>query len=95
MKWATPKAEELLRESGIHTESKYIVRRQGAVAQWVVLRPMFEVYDWEKGFEGWKQKRKLWCKKEVTDEALRAKLEEASREAQIWKKRWEKSKGAT
>ena len=39
--WATPTTREMLKSSGMYTSFIYIGRRQGAVAQWVVLRLIF------------------------------------------------------
>ena len=47
------------------------------------LRPIFELYSWEIGFDGGGSRRKMWWHKEVTDELLRENLAQASQEVQI------------
>ena len=41
--WVTPAAGEVLETAGTQSAATYIGRRQGMVAQWVALRPIFEV----------------------------------------------------
>ena len=42
--WFTQVADEVWEEAGTWSETNYIGRRQGAVAQWVALQSIFEVY---------------------------------------------------
>ena len=65
----------------------YIGGRKGTVLQWVDLRPIFEVYVWEKRFKGGGRWRKMWWWQEVLGEVLRVKLLEASREVRL-RNRW-------
>ena len=66
----------------MQTATTYIGNSQGTVTQWVDLRPIFEVCEREKGFEGggWR--------KEAPDELLMDTLTEASQEAQL-RQRWQ------
>ena len=41
--WVIPKAKLVREAAGPQAEMSYIGRRQGTVAQWVVLRPIIEV----------------------------------------------------
>ena len=41
--WVTPKVELVREAAGTQSEITYIRRIQGTVAQWVALRPIFEV----------------------------------------------------
>ena len=43
----------------------YIEQRQATVAQWVALRPLFEVYERETGYEGGGRRRKAWWRQEA------------------------------
>ena len=44
---------EVIREAaGTKSASIYIERRQATVAQWLVLRPLFDLFTREKGYEG-------------------------------------------
>ena len=76
--WETPEAGEVLKASRMQTSGTYIGRRQGTVAQWVVLQPIFEVCAQEQGFEVGKRQRKLLWRQEAPGEVLRAMLVEAS-----------------
>ena len=77
--WTTPKTGVVLRVSGIHGAATYIGQRQGRVAQWVTLGPIFNVCAREKGFEGQGRWRRPWCRRETTYEISRATMVEALR----------------
>ena len=46
------------------------------MAQWVALRPLFEVYARETGYEGGGRRTNMWRRQEVTKKQLQATLEE-------------------
>ena len=48
----------------------YIGRRQATVAQWVALRPLFEVCAREKGYEGGGNRREDLWRQEVIEKRL-------------------------
>ena len=50
------------------------------MAQWVALRPLFEVCARETGYEGGGRRRKVWWRQEATGKQFRFTLED-SREA--------------
>ena len=52
----------------------YIGRRKATVAQWVEVRPIFEVFAGEKGYEGGVRRREDWWRQEVTEKKLWATL---------------------
>ena len=52
----------------------YIGLRQATVAQWVEFRPIFEVCEGEKGYEGSGSRREARWLQEATDTKLRATL---------------------
>ena len=54
----------------------YIIRNKGTVTQWVDLRPIFEVFAREQGFEGEWWKRRPLMIQEAPDEFLRETLAE-------------------
>ena len=56
----------------------YIGRRQATVAQWVALRPLFEVCAREKGYEGGGSRREDLWRQEVIEKRLRAPWQESS-----------------
>ena len=58
----------------------YIERRQEIVAQWLVLCPLFEVCEREKGYEGGGHRREAWWCQDAKEKQLWATLED-SREA--------------
>ena len=47
--WETPEAEGVREAAGMKSEMTYIWIRHATVAQWVVLRPLFEVCARDKG----------------------------------------------
>ena len=49
--WKTPGAEGAREADGIQLEMTYIGRRKETVAQWVALRPLFEVCEGENGYK--------------------------------------------
>ena len=59
----------------------YIGIRQGTVAQWVTLRPIFEVHAREKGYEGGRCRRDVWWCKEAVETQIRITLDKISRES--------------
>ena len=58
--WVTPRAELVWEVERTQSEMTYIGRRQGTMAQWVVLRPIFQVCTKGKGYEGGGRKRGAW-----------------------------------
>ena len=73
----------------MHTASTYIGRSQGKVAQWVTLHLIFEVYTYDKCFEGGRWRRRLWWQQEALGEVLRTTLSEASQEARLSQIQWD------
>ena len=67
--------------AGTQSAMTYIGRRQGTVAQWVALRPIFEVYTGEKGYEGGGIRRGVWWSQEAAEKQFRSTLAEISGEA--------------
>ena len=55
--WVTFRVEVLREAAVIKLEMTYIESLQGTLAQWVVLRPIFEVYTRDKGYEGGGRRR--------------------------------------
>ena len=78
--WKTQGAEGIQEAVGTHSDSIYIEQRKATVAQWVALRPLFEVCERKTGYEGGGWRRKVWWRQEATEKQLRVTLEE-SREA--------------
>ena len=78
--WETPGTEGILEAEGTQSMRIYIERRKATVAQWVALRPLFEICARETGYEGGERRRKVWWHQEATEKQLRATLED-SREA--------------
>ena len=58
--WETPGAEVTREGLGNQSESIYIEQQQATVAQWVALRPLFEVCARETGYEGGEWRREVW-----------------------------------
>ena len=58
----------------------YIGIRQATLAQWVALRPIFEVCTGEKGYEGGGLRRDTLWRQEAAEKQLRETLAEAREE---------------
>ena len=85
-----------LKEEGTQTLGTYVDRHQTTVAEWVALRPIYEVCDRYIGYEGGGSHSEPWWQKTVDRKQLRATLEEILATARA--RRWEycshgKSKG--
>ena len=78
--WETPGAEVIREAAGTQLDRIYIERRQANVAQWVALRPLFEVCAREKGYKGGGRRRKAWWRQKETEKQLQSTLAD-SREA--------------
>ena len=50
--WEMPEAEGTREAEGTQSARIYIEQRQANVAQWVALRPLFEVFTRERRYEG-------------------------------------------
>ena len=61
----------------------YIAILQVTAAQWVALRPIFEVFTGEKGYERGGLSREAWWCKEVAENQRRATLEEILKESKM------------
>ena len=62
--------------AGTHSEMTYIWKRQGIVAQWVALRPIFDACAGEKGYEGGGHRRDTWWQHDTAEMQLRETLAE-------------------
>ena len=60
MTWVTPKEEVVQEASGNQSEMTYIGRRKGAVAQWVAMWTIFEVYARDMVYEGVGRRKDTW-----------------------------------
>ena len=65
--WKTPGAEDIREAAGNESAGIYVERQQTTVAQWVALRPLFEVCARETGYEGGGRRRKVWWRQEATE----------------------------
>ena len=68
--WETPGAEGIRETAGTQLSRIYIEQRKATVAQWVAIRPLFEVGAREKGYEGEGRRRKGWWRQEATEKQL-------------------------
>ena len=64
-KWVTTKAEVVWKAAGTQSEMIYIGRRQGMVAQWVALWPIFEVCARDTVYTGGGLRRDTWWRQEA------------------------------
>ena len=70
-----PGAEGIQEAAGTQSARIYIERRQATVAQWVALRPLFEVCKRYTRYEGGGRRRKVCWHQEATEKQLWATLE--------------------
>ena len=75
--WETTGAESM-REAAVKQSARICIeRRRATVAQWVALRPLFEVCSRETGYEGGGLRRKVWWSQDMTEKQLRTTLEDS------------------
>ena len=74
MTWETPGEESVQEAAGTQSARIYIEKRQATVAQWVALRPLFEVCARDTGYKGGGRRRKAWWRQEATEKQLRSTL---------------------
>ena len=74
--WETPGAEGVREAAVTQSERIYIERRQATVAQWVALRPLFEVHARETGYKGGGCRKEAWWRQEATEKQLWSTLED-------------------
>ena len=67
--------------AGTQSSMIYIGRRQATVAQWIALRPIFEVFAGEIGYKWGGFRREAWWFQGMAYKQLWATLEEILREA--------------
>ena len=75
--WEAPGVEGIREALGTESDRIYIEQRQATMAQWVSLRPLFEVCTRETGYEGGGRRRKVWWRQEATEKQLQATLEDS------------------
>ena len=79
---STPATEEVQEAAGTQLSTTYIGIRQGTVAQWVVMSPVFELCVRDTGYEGGERRSdERWCQ-----EALETRLSETLEEI-FWESR--------
>ena len=69
--WEMPGSEVIQEAAGTQSARIYIERRKATVAQWVPLRPLFEVCARETGYEGGGRRRNFWWRQEATKNNFR------------------------
>ena len=74
--WETQGVEGIQEAAGNQSARIYIEQRQATVAQWVELRPLFEVCTRETGYEVGGPRRNVWWRQEATEKKLWATLED-------------------
>ena len=85
--WRQEGAESVLKAAGTQDIRTYINRRQAKVAQWVAVRPIFEICVRETGYEGRGRRRTPWWRQTAADAQLRATLKEISADARERRRR--------
>ena len=74
-------AERLLQATGTNILQGYIERRQAMLAEWVALRPIFEVCVKETGFEDGGRAREQWWCQTAAERQLKTTLKDISEAA--------------
>ena len=70
----TPDAEGVREAAGMQSARTYIGIQQATMAQWVALRPLFEVCARETLYKGGGHKRDAWWRQEAPEKQIRATL---------------------
>ena len=65
--WIKEGADRVLQAAGTKPLWEYLNRRQAMVAEWVALRPIFEVCAKVIGYEGGGRLRKQWCQQTAAE----------------------------
>ena len=81
-----PGTEVVSKATGTQSARISIERWQATVAQWVALRPLFDVYSRGTGYTGGGRRREAWWQQEATKIQFRATLadsQEAKRRMRI------------
>ena len=84
--WQKVASDRVLQGAGTQPLQTYIGRRQATVAEWVALRPIFEVYAKETGYEGGGRLREPWWRQAAAEKQLRATLEDILVAAMEWRR---------
>ena len=72
--------------AGTQLFTTYTRKGHGAVAQWVALRTIFEVFTREMGYRGGGRRRDAWWRQEAPETHIRENLEEILQESR--RSRW-------
>ena len=72
--WTKEGPERVLQAEGTKLLREYIDKRQATVAEWVALRPIFEVCTKETGNGGGGKLRNPWWRQEAAAQQLEARL---------------------
>ena len=87
--WKKELMERVLQETWTKPFRGYIKRRQATVAEWVALRPIFEVFVKETGFEGRGRARNQWWRQTAAERQMETTLKEIL--APAWEQRRQES----
>ena len=71
------KMEGVREAAGMQALRTYINRRKATVAQWVALRPLFEVYAQETWYKGGGRRREAWWCQGSSEKQLRSTMEDS------------------
>ena len=87
--WRKDGEERVLQATGTKTLREYIERRQGAVAGWVSLRPIFQICANETGYEAGGRARRQWWRQTAAERQLQTTLKDIL--AVAWERRQRES----
>ena len=82
--------EAVLQGAGTQSLRTYVDRRQATVAEWVALRPIFDVSVRETGYEGGGRLLVPWWRQEAAENQLKVAVEAISAAARV---RWRQGSG--
>ena len=77
-------AESVFKEAGNQKLGMHIDKPQAKVAEWVELRPIYEVCDTETGYEGGGRHRDPWWKQPAARKQLMDTLKEILASSRAW-----------
>ena len=81
--WRQVMTEAVLQGTETQALRTYVERQHATVAEWVSLRPIFDVFARDTGYEGGGRLRVPWRRQEAADNQLKVTLEVISEAARV------------
>ena len=82
--WQKSEAKKVLQGVDTQPLQTYLEKRQAIVAEWVVLRPIFDVCARDTGYEGGERLRVPWWRQAAVHKQLKVVVEAILAAARVW-----------